>query len=300
MQAAGIKPAAFFKFYIRMRKFYFIVFFLAITSIILGSCAKQQQDAAYVPLLTPPVDKGWSFETTPVWADEFNNTGTPDTGKWKYDLGGGGWGNSELEDYTNSLNNVSIANGILTITARKESMGGMNYTSARMVSKNAGSLLYGRIEVRAQLPAGRGTWPAIWMLPDNTVYGNWPNSGEVDIMEMVGFDPNNVHFSVHNQTYYAGTAKSSTLNIPSASTAFHLYREDWTPYAIRGYYDDALVFTYVNDGTGAATWPYDQKFHLLMNIAVGGTWGGSKGVDDTAFPTAMQVDYVRFYNMINQ
>ena len=119
-------------------------------------------------------------------------------------------------------------------------------------------------------------------------------------MEMVGFDPNNVHFSAHNQLYFAGTAKTSTMNIPTASTDFHLYREDWTPYAIRGYYDDVLVFTYVNEGKGSPAWPYDQKFHLLMNIAVGGSWGGTKGVDDSAFPTTMQVDYVRFYNMIPQ
>jgi beta-glucanase (GH16 family) len=264
------------------------------------SCSKKTDSTPYVYIAEPPVDKNWSFETTAAWADEFDYTGSPDSAKWTYDLGGGGWGNSELEYYTKSLNNVSVANGLLTITARKESIGGMNYSSARMVSKGAGSLLYGRIEVRAKLPSGTGTWPAIWTLPNDYVYGNWPNSGEVDIMEMVGFDPNNVHFSAHNQTYYAGNAKTSTDNIPTASTDFHLYREDWTPYAIRGYYDNVLVFTYVNDGKGSVTWPYDQKFHLLMNIAIGGSWGGTKGVDDAAFPTTMQVDYVRFYNMIPQ
>ena len=274
-----------------------VMLLISITAL---SCSKNTDSQPYVNIPTAPADKNWSFETTPAWGDEFSYSGTPDTSKWTYDLGGGGWGNSELEYYTNSLSNVSVANGLLTITARKENMGGMNYTSARMVSKGSGNLLYGRIEVRAKLPSGTGTWPAIWTLPNNYVYGNWPNSGEVDIMEMVGFDPNNVHFSAHNQLYFAGTAKTSTMNIPTASTDFHLYREDWTPYAIRGYYDDVLVFTYVNEGKGSPAWPYDQKFHLLMNIAVGGSWGGTKGVDDSAFPTTMQVDYVRFYNMIPQ
>jgi beta-glucanase (GH16 family) len=277
------------------------VLVILLSSITIFSCSKKSDSAgATFIAATPPVDKNWSFVSTPTWADEFDYTGTPDTSKWTYDLGGGGWGNSELEDYTKAASNVSVANGVLTITARKENIGGMNYSSARMVSKGAGSLTYGRIEIKAQLPAGRGTWPALWMLPDTYAYGAWPASGEVDIMEMVGFDPNNVHFSAHNQTYFAGNAKTSTMNIPTASTAYHLYREDWTPYAIRGYYDNVLVFTYVNTGGGPSVWPYDQKFHLLMNIAIGGSWGGTDGVDDSIFPVTMQIDYVRFYNMIPQ
>lgn len=262
-----------------------------------GNKSGDAKPYVYVPPAAP-IDSNWTFESTPVWADEFTNNGTPDPSKWTYDLGGGGWGNSELEDYTDSLSNVSVAGGLLTITARKQSLGGMNYTSARIVSK--GSILYGRIEVKAKLPSGVGTWPAIWMLPDDYAYGAWPKSGEVDIMEMVGFDPNNVHFSAHNATYYAGNAKTSSYTIPTASTDFHLYREDWTPYAIRGYYDNNLVFTYVNTGGGAAVWPYDKKFHLLMNIAVGGSWGGTDGVNDSAFPTSMQVEYVHFFNIIHK
>jgi beta-glucanase (GH16 family) len=269
------------------------------TGILSFSCGKKNDvGGIYIYTPTAPVDSNWSFETTPAWSDEFNYTGTPDTGKWTYDLGGGGWGNSELEDYTNSSNNVSVSNGVLTITARKQSLGGENYTSTRIVSK--GSITYGRIEVKAKLCSGRGTWPAIWMLPDKYTYGNWPASGEVDIMEMVGYDPNVEHFSAHNATYYAGNAKTSTDSIPTAETDFHLYREDWTPYAIRGYYDNNLVFTYVNTGQGSQVWPYNIPFHLLMNIAVGGSWGGLKGVDDSAFPTSMQIDYVHFFNMIHK
>jgi len=266
---------------------------------ILSSCGGKSGDVKpYVYTPTAPVDSNWSFDATPDWADDFSYTGTPDPTKWTYDLGGGGWGNSELEFYTDSLGNVSVANNTLTITAKKQSLGGENYTSSRIISK--GSLTYGRIEIMAKLPAGRGTWPAIWMLPDTYAYGAWPASGEVDIMEMVGYDPNNVHFSAHNSTYYGGNAKTSTLNIPTASTAFHKYREDWTPYAIRGYYDDTMVFMYVNDGKGSSTWPYDQKFHLLMNIAIGGSWGGVDGVDDTIFPVNMQIQYVHFFNMIHK
>jgi beta-glucanase (GH16 family) len=196
---------------------------------------------------------------------------TPDPTKWTYDLGGGGWGNAESEFYTDSLGNVSVANDVLTITAKKQSLGGEAFTSSRMISKF--SMTYGRIEVKAMLPSGKGTWPAIWMLPDTYAYGAWPASGEVDIMEMVGYDPNNVHFSAHNSTYFAGNAKTSTMNIPTASTAYHLYREDWTPYAIRGYYD---------------------------NNAVGGSWGGVDGIDTTAFPTSMKVEYVHFFNIIHK
>jgi beta-glucanase (GH16 family) len=245
-----------------------------------------------------PVDKGWEFETSPSFTDEFDNNGKPDPTKWGYDTGGNGWGNNELEYYTDLEENAHIEGGNLTISALKEAYISKNYTSARLISKGNGSLQYGRIEVRAKLPAGRGTWPAIWMLPNDNSYGDWPNSGEIDIMEMVGFDPGNVHFTVHNQTYYGANGRGSNLLISTATSDFHKYKVDWTPYAIKGYYDDVLIFTYINTGAGSSVWPYDQKFHLLMNIAVGGSWGGVQGVDDNVFPAAMQIDYVRFYKMI--
>ncbi len=286
-----------------MKKYRYLT---AITILIIFlSCASkkddvQPADVQVIPVM--PVDKNWTFETTPFFADEFNYTGAPDTSKWKYDTGGNGWGNNELENYTNSINNASVANGVLTITARNENYSGMNYTSARMLSKDASSLLYGRVEVSAKIPAGRGLWPAIWMLPNNDTYGGWPRSGEIDIMENVGYDPDPVYFTIHTQLYNGAinTQKGGNKRIPDASTAFHKYRVDWTPYAVRGYYDDVLLFTYVNDGQGSRSWPFDQKFHLLLNIAVGGNWGGIKGVDSTAFPTTMQVDYVRVYKMIPQ
>ena len=271
--------------------------------ICMAACSGSKNDPKpVVPETNPPllvVDKGWTFESTAYFADEFETAGKPNSDKWSYDLGGGGWGNSELEYYTNG-SNVDIADGLLTITAKKEALGGMNYTSTRLVSKNTGSMLYGRLEVKAKLPTGTGTWPAIWMLPDDNAYGDWPRSGEIDLMEMVGFDPNNVHFTLHNQTYNGANGKGDAKIISTASTDYHIYRIDWTPYAIKSYFDGELIYTYVNDNKGSATWPYDKKFHLLLNIAVGGSWGGQKGVDDTAFPAKMDIDYVRIYKMIDK
>jgi beta-glucanase (GH16 family) len=261
------------------------------------SCSKKKEVVLppFVPIVEQP--KVYSFEATPSWTDEFDNNGLPDATKWQYDTGGGGWGNNELQYYTNTANNVNITGGLLSITAKKESLGGMNYTSSRMVSKPS-NMLYGRIEVKAKLPAGRGTWPAIWMLPNDYAYGGWPNSGEIDIMEHVGYDPNNVHFSIHNLTNNAGNSKTSTLNIPTAMSAYHVYRCDWTPENIKGYYDDQLVFTFVNEKKGFATWPFDKPFHIMLNLAVGGNWGGVQGVDDTVFPAAMQVDYVHYFKLV--
>jgi beta-glucanase (GH16 family) len=254
----------------------------------------------YISFPTPPTDKGWTFESTPVWFDEFDYTGLPDPARWGYDTGGGGWGNNELEYYTNDIKNASVADGILTITAIKENVGGRNYSSARLITKNKGDILYGRIEVKAMVPAGKGTWPAIWMLPTDWAYGDWPKSGEIDIMEHVGYDINVIHISTHCEAYYfkLNNQKTAVKRIPTATTEYHLYRIDWTPFAIRGYIDDQLIFTSVNEGSGQKVWPFDKRFHLLLNVAVGGDWGGAKGIDESAFPASMKVDYVRFYKMI--
>ena len=242
----------------------------------------------------PPIIYEWVFESTAAWTDEFATDGAPDANKWGYDIGGNGWGNNELQYYTNGLN-ANVAAGILKITAKKESFSGRNYTSARMVTKNKADWLYGRFEIKAKLPKGRGTWPAIWMLPTENAYGGWPNSGEIDIMEHVGYDLNNVHFTLHANAFFGANGKGGSRNIPGATDDFHIYRLDWAPYGIRGYFDNEKVFEYSNPGGGYTTWPYDKKFHMLLNIAVGGNWGGAQGVDDTIFPATMEIDYVRFY-----
>ena len=241
----------------------------------------------------------WTFEAAPAWQDEFDYTGAPDPGRWGYDLGGHGWGNRELQYYTDRLENASVADGVLSIVAIKQRRKDNRYTSARVVSKGKGDFLYGRIEVRAKLPPGRGTWPALWMLPTGQAYGGWPKSGEIDLMEHVGYDPGRVHITMHTEAYNhrINTQRSGIRTVEGAMTGFHVYRTDWTPDGIRGYIDDQLVLDFPNERTGSATWPFDQPFHLLMNIAVGGDWGGKEGVDDAAFPATMQVDYVRVYKL---
>jgi beta-glucanase (GH16 family) len=263
------------------------------------SCAKKENILPdFVPIAEVP--KVYGFESNPFWSDEFEGNGLPDPSKWGYDVGGSGWGNNELQYYTSTANNVNVNEGLLIITAKKETFQEKSYTSSRLVSKNGAEMLYGRIEVKAKIPAGRGSWPAIWMLPNDYAYGSWPKSGEIDIMEHVGYNEGKVHFSIHNELYNAGNSKSSIVEMPTATSGFHIYRTDWTPESIKGYYDDKLIFTYPNDGKGSAGWPFDKPFHILLNIAVGGNWGGIEGVDDSIFPIQMQVDYVRFYKMVTK
>ncbi|AKC87778.1 glycoside hydrolase family 16 protein [Pseudoxanthomonas suwonensis] len=247
--------------------------------------------------------RSWTFADTPSWQDEFDYQGLPDPAKWGYDIGGKGWGNNELQHYTNRLANAFVEDGVLTIVARRFKKAGKNtYTSARLVSRGKGDFQYGRIEFRARLPVGRGTWGALWMLPTESRYGHWPRSGEIDIMEHVGHDPGQVHVTVHTQAYnhMVKTQRGTQTHVRDASTQFHLYRVDWTPDWIRGYIDDAPVFEFANEGTGPDAWPFDQPFHLLMNLAVGGDWGGAEGVDEAAFPAWMEVDYVRVYPLVEQ
>jgi beta-glucanase (GH16 family) len=285
-------------------KFFKYTALLLTNGIICFSCNESSSQTTIPPSssdTTSPIDKGWTFEATPVWADEFDVDGKPDSTKWSYDIGGSGWGNHEKEYYTEAQN-ASVQNGILSIEARKENVGGMNYTSSRMVTKNKGDFLYGRFEIRAKLPTGKGLWPAIWMLPTDWAYGDWPKSGEVDIMEQVGFDPANIHISTHTEAFNwtLNTQTTTVTNVPTATTGFHVYRVDWTPYAIRGFIDGKQVFQFTNDGKGAAHWPFDKRFHILLNVAVGGDWGGQQGIDDSIFPAKMDVDYVRVYKMIDK
>lgn len=265
----------------------------------LAGCSKKHH-AQQAPVFTGPVDKNWAFSASPVWADEFDGAGAPDPAKWGYDIGGSGWGNNELQYYTSTTSNAKVENGRLLITARKEQFDGKAYTSARLVTKNKGDFLYGRFEVKAKLPHGRGTWPAIWMLPTDWEYGGWPKSGEIDIMEHVGYNPEVVHISTHTEAYNhtKNTQKTATKMIEGALNEFHVYRVDWTPYAVRGYIDGQYLFEHINEGKGYSAYPFDKRFHLLLNLAVGGDWGGAQGVDTTVFPATMEVDYVRIYKMI--
>jgi len=231
-----------------------------------------------------------------VWNDEFNVQGTPDTSKWVYDIGASGWGNNELQDYTSNSENVRVSNGQLIIQAHKTNDSN-NYTSARIKTKGKGDWLNGRVEVKAKVPKGKGTWSAIWMLPTNNEYGGWPSSGEIDIMEHVGYAPNVIHGTVHTESFNhtIGTQVGGELNIPNAINDFYIYAIEWDKNKIDFYIDKNKYFTFTNQNKSYREWPFDKKFHLILNIAIGGSWGGVKGIDTTAFPAQMIVDYVRVY-----
>lgn len=266
------------------------------------ACAENENIKPHIPQPEPVGPKEYSFSTTPSWADEFDYEGLPDVKKWGYDVGSqnNGWGNNELQYYTEAdLENASVGGGVLTITAKKEDFEGFGYTSARLVSKGKGDFLYGRFEVRAKVPPGKGTWAAAWMLPTDWAYGGWPVSGEIDILEHVGYDQDVVHISMHTEAYNHGinTQKTATKKIQNATTEFHVYRVDWTPDYIKGFVDDVEIFHFVNEKKGYAVWPFDKRFHWLLNLAVGGDWGGQMGVDEGAFPAKMEVDYVRVYDL---
>jgi beta-glucanase (GH16 family) len=232
-----------------------------------------------------------------VWSDEFNYTGLPDSTKWNYDIGGNGWGNNELEYYTDKrLENARVENGNLLIELKKEKWVDKNYTSSRLVTKGKADWKYGKIEVRAKLPGGLGTWPAIWMLGSTTPL-KWPDDGEIDIMEEVGFDPGVVHASVHCKKYnhVIHTQKTAITTVKDCMDNFHVYGLEWDENAISMYIDDNKYFTFANEHTGYDAWPFSQPMHLLLNVAFGGNWGGAKGINDSILPQQMLIDYVRVY-----
>ncbi len=248
----------------------------------------------------PWIVKPGSGEKVLVWSDEFNYSGLPDNTKWSFDTDGNAWkwGNNEAQYYTaNRLKNAEVKDGCLYITAHREDFEGFAYTSARLRTLHKGDWLYGRIEVKARIPDGRGMWPAIWMLPTDWVYGDWPKSGEIDIMENVGYDPYIIVASAHTESYNhtIGSQKSGTARVQTCYSDFHVYTLEWNANEYRVYVDDLLIFTFKNEATGYKTWPFDKRFHLLLNVAVGGNWGGAMGIDDTIFPRTMVVDYVRVY-----
>lgn len=246
-----------------------------------------------VALITAGYAQQWKL----VWADEFNYKGLPDSSKWTFETGGHGWGNNEAEFYTaKRKENARVVNGKLIIEARKEKWENKNYTSARMVTKGKGDWQYGKIEVKAKLPKGVGTWPAIWMLGSTTPL-QWPDDGEIDIMEHVGFHHGFIHASIHCKKYYhvIGTQKTDTTYIADCSEKFHIYGVEWSADSVKISVDRKVYFSFANEHTGYPAWPFDNKLFLILNIAIGGDWGGQKGIDDSIFPHKMEVDYVRVW-----
>lgn len=237
-----------------------------------------------------------------LWSDEFDYEGAPDAAKWDYDLGDGcpqicGWGNEEEEYYTNKKENVRVEDGFLVIEAHAEPTENSNFTSARLVSRNKNDWKYGKVEVRAKLPQGLGTWPAVWMLPTENNYGGWPKSGEIDVMEHVGYARDTVYGTIHTQSFNHtnGTQKGGAVFAPTVESEFHIYTLNWTPEKMEWFIDNVHYFTFDNEHKTADEWPFDQDFHLLINLAVGGKWGGKHGVDKAVFPQRFLVDYVRVY-----
>jgi beta-glucanase (GH16 family) len=259
------------------------------------------------PTPIPTATPGPTPTPTPIWSDEFDGpTGTPiDSLKWKHDVGGGGWGNNQLEYDTNRTTNASLDGaGHLVITARRETYTGTdgvtrNYTSARINTAGKFEQAYGRFEARMRLPAGKGMWPAFWMLGNN-VGGGWPACGEIDIMENVGHEPSVNHGSLHGPGYSGGSPLTATYTLPNGqrfTDGYHTFRIDWEPGAVRFYVDGILYQTRTPASMPAGgTWVYDHPFFIILNVAVGGNWPGSPD-GTTVFPQQLLVDYVRVYNL---
>lgn len=234
-----------------------------------------------------------------IWSDEFETDGRPDTTKWAYDVGGHGWGNQELQYYTDrDPRNARVEDGVLIVEVHADEAFEKGYSAARLVTRGKAYWQYGYIEVRAKLPTGRGTWPAIWMLPEENRHGGWPRNGEIDIMEHVGYDHGVLHGTVHTEAFnhMKGTQKGGTRVVEGIDSDFHTYAIDWTADKIDFFVDGIHYFRFENSGQDYKDWPFDQPFHLILNCAVGGTWGGKMGVDPSIWPQQLQVDYVRVYD----
>ena len=244
-----------------------------------------EDDPDYIPNLTL------------VWSDEFDGSEV-DLNNWTFETGANGWGNNEFQNYTNG-DNSELIDGNLVITARKvdENTTYGSYTSSRMVTRGKKEFKYGKIEARAKLPAGTGIWPAIWMLGTNLSSAGWPLCGEIDIMEYVGYDPNIVHATVHRGSGSGVNGSGSSMSLPTCEEEFHIYGLLWTADEMIFYIDeiDNVIHRYAPAVKTEANWPFDQPFFFILNVAVGGNWGGAQGIDNSIFPQSMEIDYVRVY-----
>jgi beta-glucanase (GH16 family) len=276
--------------------------------------ASSQSDAVLSALVVRerrPSPAEWEL----VWSDEFESEGRPDPARWSAERWAPHKVNREAQAYTDHERNLRVEGGSLVIEAHRDPDGRDGYTSARIHSRGKGDFLYGRVDIRARLPSGQGTWAALWMLPSDPFrytsscdkgdewHGNrecdaWPNSGEIDIMEHVGYEMSVVHATVHNRHTHGGGPRqvSGTIEASGLEERFHVYSLEWSPQRIDIYLDGTIYYTYLNEGNGWKQWPFDHPFHVIMNLAIGGDWGEAGGpIDDGIFPTAMEVDYVRVF-----
>ncbi len=284
-----------------MIKFYFIFTLSFLIMSFSASCANTPAGAGpetEPPNEDPPAEKEWQL----VWSDEFDGESL-DTDLWSVQHGTGteyglqGWGNNELQYYTGRPENLFLEDGKLHIVAHREDYEGMRYTSARIRTKNKGDWQFGRIEVRAKLPEGQGIWPAIWMLPTDELFGGWPKSGEIDIMEMVGHEPETIHGTVHYGPDWPEnrhTGEPYTLEEGTFADDFHTFSIEWEQNEIRWFVDGEHYFSVTPSDLQPHNYPFNARFHLLINLAAGGNWPGNPD-ETTEFPQTLTVDYVRVY-----
>jgi beta-glucanase (GH16 family) len=274
--------------------------FLVATLFAAAACGGAQS-AARPPSSPSPEPSGpWQLS----WSDEFDGDGPPDPGKWVHDLGGNGWGNNELQTYTDRAENAVRRGGMLVITARQETFRGSDgterpYTSARLKTLGTFSQAYGKFEARMKIPRGQGIWPAFWMLGDQITTAGWPACGEIDIMENIGKEPNTVHGTIHGPGYSGGQAIGAAFGGPVFADAFHVFTIEWEPNVLRWYVDGTLYQTRTpSDLPAGAQWVFDWPHFLLLNVAVGGNWPGNPDAT-TTFPQELAVDWVRVYKRGN-
>jgi|TARA_B100000405_G_scaffold281702_1_gene226268 beta-glucanase (GH16 family) len=269
--------------------------------LILFITCQEPKSSEKQPVVNEWDKEGWAL----VWNDEFDGPAL-NLEKWSYEIGGHGWGNNELQYYSDDDSTAFIQDGKLVIRADLVPQGTGSsdnlryFSSARLRTSGKGDWRYGRIEVKAKLALGQGIWPAIWMLPTDWMYGGWPESGEIDIMEHVGYDPGRVHGSIHTGSYNhkINTQRGGSKLLDKISSKFYVYAIEWYEDRIDFLIDDSKYFSFQNDGKNDFnTWPFNQRFHLLINIAVGGDWPGSPD-ETTQFPTEMELEYVRVYEKI--
>lgn len=279
-------------------KYFLYTLFIAV----FASCGSDNPGNGFDYDENPPVDDTVQSGDL-IWSDEFNTDGQPSSSNWTYDIGHGegGWGNNEVQYYTDESKNVRVENGNLIIDALKENG---EWTSARIKTQGKQNFRYVTVKVRAKLPQGSGTWPAIWMLGSDITDAGWPACGEVDIMEHVGKDPGMVHGSLHSPSSYGNTQNSGSTEVTDFSEAFHVYEVEWTTNRITFKIDGTAFYSYEPSVKNDQTWPYNDDFFIIMNIAMGGNWGSDaqyesggmkNGIDPNLSQARMEIDYIRVY-----
>ena len=272
------------------------LFLVFIASSFFTNCQSesQAQESIEPTMLNTPIVEAVEIDPKLVWSDEFDGT-TLNLDNWTYELGDGcpnlcGWGNNELQEYTDD--NHRLEDGILIISAKKGS--NSNYTSTRIITKGKQEFQYGRIEARVKVPSGGGMWPAFWALGNDIETNSWPNCGEIDIVEYVGKNPGQIFTSVHTPSSYGNTVNSMITIVPNVEDDFHKYAVDWNQNFIDFFFDDIRVYTYSVQTKNQNTWPFNKPFFLIINLAIGGNFGGPVA-SDLMFPREFIIDYVRVY-----